>query len=320
MGSSISQYQRKKKNSSNSSKNIKHTSGCLTPVSIRSPTASFDSVVLGGRTHHSEASTIYLMPNDEEEMDRLIGQHFAFRTLLGGNLPEESFNFVDLKKGAKVLDLGCGPGTWIMDMATDYPNSEFTGIDMCDVFPANIRPVNVEFKIANVLERLPFEDNEFDVVNFTLFILALNKDQWIPVLKEIKRVVKPGGLLSSREVSMLLEGNEFIQWANQAFVDRLIERNQDPYIYERIKDLIEEAGFEVIHHTQRHTYPGRSDHLNRDFLWDIKNIFKNCRPFLQDYLNLTSDQYPNFLERIEQECKESPEPRWDVVSVLGKKV
>lgn len=23
----------------------------------------------------------------------------------------------------KVLDIGCGPGTWIMEMATEYPNS-----------------------------------------------------------------------------------------------------------------------------------------------------------------------------------------------------
>lgn len=89
-------------------------------------------------------------------------------------------------------------------MATEYPNSEFIGIDMCDVFPNNIRPVNVTFKIVNILEGLPFEDDTFDMANLTLFILALKKDQWIPLLKEIKRVIKPGGLFLSREVSMLV--------------------------------------------------------------------------------------------------------------------
>lgn len=90
-------------------------------------------------------------------------------------------------------------------MATEYPNSEFTGIDMSDVFPNNIRPANVTFQIANVLEPLPFEDDTFDFVNFSLFILALKKDQWIPVMKEVKRILKPGGLYHSREASMLVK-------------------------------------------------------------------------------------------------------------------
>ncbi|CAO3673606.1 unnamed protein product [Rhizopus stolonifer] len=317
MGSSISQYQKKRKSSTQKNK---QTSGCPTPISLRSPTTSLDSVVIGGRTYHSEASSIYWLPNDEEEMDRLIGQHFALKTLLGGNLPQEAYDHVNLEKGARILDLGCGPGTWIMDMATDHPNSEFIGIDMCDVFPNNIRPANVRFQIANVVERLPFEDNTFDIVNFTLFILALKKNQWIPVLKEIERVIKPGGLILSREVSMLLKGNEFIQWANQVFTDRLIERDQEPCISDKIKELIKKAGFEIICNTKRHTFPGRLDHLNREFLWDIKNIFKNCRPFVQNHLGLTSDQYPDFLEQIVQESRKVPEPQWDVVSILGRKI
>lgn len=90
------------------------------------------------------------------------------------------------------------------DMATEYPNSEFVGIDMCDVFPTNIRPANVTFQVSNVLEGLPFEDNSFDMVNFSLFILALKKDQWLPLMKEIHRILKPGGLFHSREASMLV--------------------------------------------------------------------------------------------------------------------
>lgn len=27
------------------------------------------------------------------------------------------------EKKHKVLDIGCGPGTWVLEMATEYPNS-----------------------------------------------------------------------------------------------------------------------------------------------------------------------------------------------------
>lgn len=119
----------------------------------------------------------------------------------------------------------------------------------------------------------------------------------------------------------------------QIVIDRLIERDQDPCISDKIKEFIKEAGFEIICSTKRHTFPGkppfvlsttnllgRLDHLNREFLWDIKNIFKNCRPFVQDHLGLTSDQYPDFLEQIVQESRKAPEPQWDVVSILGRKI
>lgn len=133
------------------------------------------------------------------------------------NIPEEAFenNTIPFEDGAKILDLGCGPGTWVMDVATEFPSSEFIGVDMCDIFPNNIRPANVTFQIGNVLEGLAFEDNTFDMVNLRMFILAFKTEEWAPVLKEIKRVLKPGGFILSREAGMLEVGNDFVKWAGK---------------------------------------------------------------------------------------------------------
>jgi SAM-dependent methyltransferase len=75
---------------------------------------------------------------------------------------------------------------------------------MSDIFPNNIRPGNVTFKIGNVLDGLDFEDDTFDMVNACLFVLAFKSDEWIFVLQEIKRVLKPGGFISSKEAGMLV--------------------------------------------------------------------------------------------------------------------
>lgn len=82
---------------------------------------------------------------------------------------------------------------------------------MCDIFPNNIRPANVTFQIGNILEGLSFEDNTFDMVNMNFFILAFKKEEWVGVLKEIRRVLKPGGFLLSREPGMLVSTNALFQ-------------------------------------------------------------------------------------------------------------
>jgi ubiquinone/menaquinone biosynthesis C-methylase UbiE len=79
------------------------------------------------------------------------------------------------------------------------------GVDMCDVFPSSIRPANVNFKIGNIAEGLDFPDNSFDLVHIRFFVCALRVHEWPTVLKEIKRVLKPGGFVYSVEPGMLVQ-------------------------------------------------------------------------------------------------------------------
>lgn len=76
---------------------------------------------------------------------------------------------------------------------------------MCDVFPNNIRPANVNFQVGNVLKRLPFPDNTFDLVHLRLFIVALKREEWPILMKEVYRVMKPGGFMQMVECGMLVK-------------------------------------------------------------------------------------------------------------------
>ncbi|CAG8703901.1 4135_t:CDS:2, partial [Scutellospora calospora] len=65
--------------------------------------------------------------------------------------------------GIRVLDIGCGTGSWILDMASQYPSSTFLGLDKLDLFPpSDQRFPNTGFIQANVLDGIPFPDNTFD--------------------------------------------------------------------------------------------------------------------------------------------------------------
>lgn len=83
-----------------------------------------------------------------------------------------------MKKGIKVLDAGCGPGTWALDMAETYKSSKFIGMDSSAVFPENIKPGNVEFAVGNLSKTLPFPDNHFDFAFQRFLILGLTKKDW----------------------------------------------------------------------------------------------------------------------------------------------
>ncbi|RCH89750.1 hypothetical protein CU097_001724, partial [Rhizopus azygosporus] len=70
----------------------------------------------------------YVLPNNDDEVDRLHQQHWILKYIFGCNYHAPIHNL--LEKGIKVLDSGCGPATWCFDMAEAYPNSKFQGIDI----------------------------------------------------------------------------------------------------------------------------------------------------------------------------------------------
>jgi ubiquinone/menaquinone biosynthesis C-methylase UbiE len=105
-----------------------------------------------------------------------------------------------LEKGIKVLDIGCGPGWWSIDMAKRHPNSKFVGLDISDSFPREEFPDNLIFKLANAGQGLPFDDDEFDYVFQRFLVMGLSVDQYTFVVDEIKRVLKPGGTVEILEM------------------------------------------------------------------------------------------------------------------------
>lgn len=86
-------------------------------------------------------------------------------------------------------------------MARLYPNSEFIGIDMADVFVTDDLPPNVTFKILNAGTQLDtFEDESFDFVFQRFLVMGFSKEQYLTSLKELKRILKPGGAIEVLEL------------------------------------------------------------------------------------------------------------------------
>lgn len=92
--------------------------------------------------------------------------------------------------------------TIFQEMAKDFPNSNFTGIDSGAFLPkdpASI-PVNCMFHAQNTGEGILFAPETFDYIMQRHMVTAYDTTQWNTVTKELFRVTKPGGFVEIVEL------------------------------------------------------------------------------------------------------------------------
>lgn len=97
------------------------------------------------------------------------------------------------KLNDQILEAGCGFGQWVYQLSQE--GYDITGVDFA---PKTIRKLKKKFKelkfILADVEKLPFEDNSFDVY-LSFGVIEHFEDGPQNVLREANRVLKKGGLL-----------------------------------------------------------------------------------------------------------------------------
>ncbi len=92
----------------------------------------------------------------------------------------------------KVLDAGCGDGE-IGRLLKEQMNVEVYGVDISKKGVALANGKGVHAKVADMSVKIPFTDKMFDLVISSATIEhVINPDRF---LKEIRRVLRPGGIL-----------------------------------------------------------------------------------------------------------------------------
>ncbi len=113
----------------------------------------------------------------------------------------------DFHQFENILDFGCGVGRYLMAFETELlPNQKLFG---CDVFAecAEWCQENIKFatvKHNNIQPPLPFENNQFDLINAISVFTHLSLDLQHFWAWDIYRVLRPGGILF-----MTLHGPQF---------------------------------------------------------------------------------------------------------------
>lgn len=113
---------------------------------------------------------------------------------------------MNVLEGSKALDVCCGTGDWSFSLAEAVGESgEVIGLDFSQSMLSVAKKRNEEASYKNVsfihgnAMELPFEDNSFDYV--TIGFGLRNVPDYMQVLREMYRVVKPGGKVVCLETS-----------------------------------------------------------------------------------------------------------------------
>ncbi|PVF94109.1 hypothetical protein CPB86DRAFT_876622 [Serendipita vermifera] len=150
----------------------------------------------------------YLLPSDEMEWVRLEKQSVALLIAMGGLYlcPEVVESILSSSDGQEkhVLDIGCGTGSWAMEMARRFPHASVLGVD---IFPPPVYPAthNLHFDICDVNLGMTRFHEQFDVVH-ARGVGGGIKDIDLSIV-EFQKCLKPGGILFIMDGDMIFYEN-----------------------------------------------------------------------------------------------------------------
>ncbi|QFT89406.1 Demethylmenaquinone methyltransferase [Bacillus sp. THAF10] len=196
-----------------------------------------------------------------DQMNSVISfqRHIAWR--------KDTMRRMNVQKGASALDVCCGTGDWAISMAEAVgSNGKVTGLDfsenMLSIGKEKVKKLgmeNLELVHGNAMA-LPFEDDSFDYV--TIGFGLRNVPDYYQVLKEMYRVVKPGGQVVCLETSQptmpIFRQVYFLYFGYMMpFLGKVFAKSYKEYAWlhesakdfpgmKELKEMFEEVGFRPV--------------------------------------------------------------------------
>lgn len=135
------------------------------------------------------------------------------------------------------LDVGCGPG-FVMDLLS--PLLRIKGVDISADMVNACRTRNLDVTQA-AAEHLPFEDNSFDLVYCSFFLLWVNDPR--VVISEMKRVSRRWvACLAEPDFGARIDYPDELSILNPLIADGIRKDGGDPFIGRKLRSLFSECG------------------------------------------------------------------------------
>ncbi len=151
----------------------------------------------------------------------------------------------------KILDIATGSGRTLKQLRAAFPKNKILGLDLSDSYLkeasryiADLEGDLIELIKANA-ENLPFEDNSFQAVSCVYLFHELPRTVREKVLKEIFRVLQPGGVLVLADSIQINDSPKFIS-IMEGFYKNFHEPFYCDYIKDNLDNKMAEIGFKDI--------------------------------------------------------------------------
>ncbi len=276
-----------------------------------------------------EENTYFISSDSETELARLIKQDKLLNKHID-LLPQE---FAP-QPNARILDTACGPGAWLLEVAAQSPLVQLTGIDinahMIAYAQAQARVQEqdqVTFLLGNILRPLDFSEYTFDFINARLLQGVLLVSQWIPLVKECYRVLKPGGIMRMTELSTIATaGSPHTHHLNElmfsAFWHAQKSFSEKEYaITPMLGYFLKQAGFQVIQKKADILDVSASSAIYPLWIQGSYPTLQLIKPFIMKYHpTLSAEELDELCEASYLElCAPNFRSHWYFTSVIGMK-
>ena len=181
---------------------------------------------------------------------------------------EFAVNAVAPPVNGRALDVGCGTGDFLVNLAPWMPDGIAVGVDytlsMMQTGRAKIDALNAQVSfVGSDALCLPFADNTFDVI--TTGFMMRNVTDIDQAFREMWRVARPGCVLACLEVAH--PRNSLLRWGHTIYFRRLVpllarlwgaDATAYTYLPESARDfpppnalarIMQQAGWQNVHYT-----------------------------------------------------------------------
>jgi len=247
------------------------------------------------------------------EMARLMIQDHLLTQAMGGLIPEQP----NLSQVSHVLDIGSGPGGWLLNLVTQYPHIQGYGIDISQLMTeyatslaASQNLTNVQFQVMDATKPLNFPNNSFDLVNGRILMGFLTTSQWPSLLQECYRITKPGGMIR------LTEG----EWGftNSVALDRLTGlatlsfhracHSFSPHgrtfgTIPVLSSLLRQAGYQNIQHRAHVVDFSTGTAIHEANVQNVLIVYKLLQPLFTQLQLVSQEELDVLYEQMEEELQ-----------------
>src|SRR5947209_3173601 len=242
------------------------------------------------------------------EMARLMHQDRLTTQGMGGVFPERS----DFSAIHDILDIACGPGGWVLDVAFEHPTSNVMGIDISRIMVAYAQTQaqaqqlsNASFRVMDALKPLDFSAGAFDLVNARFIFAFMPPAGWPTLMDECVRVTRPGGIIRLTESEWNLT-NSLAYETLHAMTARAMKKAGKSFspdgrnvgITPMLGQFLQQAGCKHIQHAAYALDLSAGTEAHGSMYQNSMAFFRLIEPFLLSMQETTQEEFEALYNRM----------------------
>ncbi len=273
---------------------------------------------------------IQVSQSDTANLNTLLHQ-YLLRAQEGRLYPE----IIPVVEMECALDMGCGAGEWIFDMAKNHPKLRIYGVDV-DEMPLhratqrrNAKGLcQIQLRHIDITQPLPVPDSFFDFVHMRRCTRSIAPTQWPGVIAECIRVLKPEGWLVMAELELcqisspaMMAIQSVMTQARAKYGNSMHIRGEMTGMAPRLYGMLLQAQMDNVAydlHTVDLGFMG--GHTARLFLTEIIRYAWRMRPMVVEQQMMSSEGFDELIKQASSELLAPDLCGWGVlITAYGKR-